>query len=176
MTAVYALIVFWLPGAVIFRMPVADRDKRAALDADERLFWQVMLSVAVSTGVVLALAAADRYSIHRLILADLIIALLAAAASRFRLRLGSRAPWPGIAALGTLMLLLLAGWRFFPPSEYIIGGKDPGAYINEGVQIAQRGTIVVNDPVVASVPSFARDLFFPSYERSDYYSLRFMSN
>jgi len=173
-TAVYALIVFWLPGAVIFRMPVADRDKRAALDADERLFWQVMLSVAVSTGVVLALAAADRYSIHRLILADLIIALLAAAASRFRLRLGSRAPWPGIAALGTLLLLLLAAWRFFPPSEYIIGGKDPGAYINEGIQIAQRGAIVLQDPVVASVPAFARDLFFPSYQRHDYYSLRFM--
>ena len=59
MTAAYALIVFWLPGAVIFPMPVSrNRDKRAALEADERLFWQVMLSVGVSTGVVLALAAA----------------------------------------------------------------------------------------------------------------------
>ena len=90
MTAVYALIVFWLPGAVIFRMPVADRDKRAALEADERLFWQVMLSVVVSTGVVLALAAADRYSFHRLILADLIIALLPAAGTAKRLRAGAR--------------------------------------------------------------------------------------
>src|SRR6185312_4864062 len=96
-TALYSLLVLWLPGAVIFRMPVADRDKRAALEADERLFWQVMLSVAVSTGIVIGLAAAHRYSFSRLIAADLAIALVAAIASRFRLRLGSRSRWPGLA-------------------------------------------------------------------------------
>jgi hypothetical protein len=37
-----------------------------------------------------------------------------------------------------LALVLLGIWRFFPPSEYIIGGKDPGTE-NEGIQIAQRG-------------------------------------
>jgi hypothetical protein len=123
---------------------------------------------------VIALAAAHRYSFARLIAADLVIAGVAAAASRFRLRYGGRAPWPGLPALGAAALVALALVRFFPPAEYIIGGKDPGAYINEGIQIAQRGAIVVNDPVVASVPAFARDLFFPSYQRPDYYSLRFM--
>ena len=47
-------------------------------------------------------------------------------------------------------------------------------YMSEGIQIAQRGAIVVRDPVVSSVPTFARDLFFPSYQRQDYYSIRFM--
>ena len=46
-----------------------------------------------------------------------------------------------------------------------MGGKDPGVYINEGIQIAQRGTFVYEDPVVASVPAFARDLFFPSHQQ-----------
>src|SRR5262245_60738569 len=46
--------------------------------------------------------------------------------------------------------------------------------MNEGIQIAQRGTFAYRDPVVASVPGVARDLFFPSHQRPDYYGLRFM--
>ena len=81
---------------------------------------------------------------------------------------------PGWEALIPIALVLLAIWRFFPSSEYIIGGKDPGVYVNEGVQIAQRGALSAPDPAIASVPNFARDLFFPSEHRTDYYSGRFM--
>ncbi len=174
MTLIKLLIVCWLPGAVIFRLPIADRDRRAGLDAEERLFWAVIISAVVSLSVVLALAVAHRYSFERLLLADLGIAFLAAAAGRFGLRLGANARRPGLAALLPLSLVLLGLWRFFPPSEYIIGGKDPGVYMNEGIQIAQQAALVVRDPVVSSVPPFARDLFFPSYQRADYYSIRFM--
>ncbi|HWK08544.1 MAG TPA: hypothetical protein VNR64_00740 [Vicinamibacterales bacterium] len=73
-----------------------------------------------------------------------------------------------------LGLLLLGLWRFFPPAEYLMGGKDPGVYMNEGIQIAQHGRLVIVDPLVSSVPDFARDLFFPWYHQDDYYSLRFM--
>jgi len=173
-TFIKLLIVCWLPGAAIFRLPIADRDRRASLDADERLFWAVIISAAVSLSVVLGLAAAHRYSFERLLLADAGIAFLAAAAARFRLRLGVKARRAGLGALFSLSLVLLGLWRFFPPSEFIIGGKDPGVYMSEGIQIAQRGALVVRDPVVSSVPPFARDLFFPSYQRTDYYSLRFM--
>jgi hypothetical protein len=67
-------------------------------------------------------------------------------------------------------------WRFFPSSEYIIGGRDPGAYINEGIQIAQRGTLTIHDPVMAAVPTDARDLFFPQNRNPsyDYDANRFM--
>ena len=126
---------------MIFRLPIADRDKRAGLDAEERLFWAVMISVVVSLAVVLGLAAAHRYSFERLLIADLGLALAAAAAGRFRLRLGANARRPGLGALLPLALVVLGLWRFFPPSEYIIGGKDPGVYMNEGIQIAQRGAI-----------------------------------
>ena len=79
-----------------------------------------------------------------------------------------------------LLLVALGLWRFSPPAEYIMGGKDPGVYVNEGIQIAQRGTLVVRDPVVADLPPFARDLFLPRHTdldgslRTDYYSTRFM--
>ena len=71
--------------------------------------------------------------------------------------------------------MLLGVWRFFPPSEYIIGGKDPGVYMNEGIQIAQRGALVVaRSGRRRRCRAFARDLFFPSHQRPDYYSVRFM--
>jgi hypothetical protein len=173
-TLAYLLAIGWLPGAAIFRLPFADRDKRAALDAEERLFWAVALSVAISVAIVLALAAAGRYTLERLIAADIAIAAVAALTGRFNLRLGPAARRAGLSALVPLALVLIGLWRFFPPAEYVIGGKDPGTYISEGVQIAQRATFRYDDPVVASVPPFARDLFLPSHQRDDYYSLRFM--
>jgi hypothetical protein len=168
------LVVAWLPGAVLFRAPIADRDRRAALAAEERAFWAVVLSAALSLTIVLALAAAHRYSFKRLLIVDLVVTGVIAAAGRFRLGLGSHAPRPGVWALIPVALIAMGLWRFFPPAEYIIGGKDPGVYINEGIQIAQRGALVVRDEDVAAVPAFARDLFFPFHQNPTYYSNRFM--
>ena len=168
-------MIAWLPGAIAFRLPWLDRTRRAALAAEERAFWAVLISVAISLTIVLALAAAHRYSFTRLLIADGLISIALAAVARFNLRLGSTAPRPGLAALIPVALLLLGARNFFPPSEYIIGGKDPGVYMNAGLQIAQRGAIVIEDPVVAAVPAASRNLFFPAdTSRSYYLSLRFM--
>ncbi len=177
--AALLLIVGWLPGAVIFRAPVLDRDRRAALDLEERAFWSVILSIAISLSVVLALAALHRYSFSRLIVADLVIAAAGAAIWRGRLRMTEGKP-VSVTLIVPVILVALGVWRFFPPAEYIMGGKDPGVYVNEGIQIAQRGALVIEDPVVAAVPPFARDLFMPRHldlegnPRTDYYSNRFM--
>jgi hypothetical protein len=173
-SAAALLIVAWLPGAAIFRAPWLDRDRRAALDPEERLFWAVVLSLATSLSIVLALAAARQYSFDRLLLGDALVALAVLVVSRGRLRLGPAARRPGVSIFIPLALAALCVWRFFPPSEYIAGGKDPGNYVNEGIQIAQRGSLVIDDPVVAAAPPFARDLFFPSHGRAEYYGIRFM--
>jgi len=169
------IVVAWLPGAVMFRMPVWDRPRRAALAAEERLFWAIVISVGTSLSFVLALAALNRYSFTRLLIADVVLAAACAAVARMDLRLGGDAPRAGAAALIPLTLALAGAWHFLPPSEYIMGGKDPGVYVNAGIQIAQRGTLVYRDPVVASVPPFARELFFPrDVEQPGYVGGRFM--
>ena len=168
------VVIAWLPGAVAFRLPFWRREARERLDAAERIFWAVILSVCVSLAVAVALASIHQYSFRRLLLADILVSAGLAASARFRLRFTSGARRPRLTSLLPIALVLLGAWRFFPPSEYIIGGKDPGTYVSEGIQIAQRGTLVYRDPVVASVPAAFRDLFFPSHERSDYYSVRFM--
>lgn len=175
MSQIFGLIVVgWLPGAVIFRLPWLDRDARAMLPAEERLFWAVVTSLAVSLSLVLLLAAAGQYTFERLLVGNLAFACGAAVLARFRLRLGQAATRPTLACLLPIVLVALGIWRFFPPAEYVIGGKDPGVYIAEGIQIAQRGTFVYADPMVASVPEFARDLFFPSHGRPEYHGVRFM--
>jgi hypothetical protein len=174
MQVIYLAIVAWLPGAVLFRAPIADRSKRAQLDPEERLFWSVIISIAFSVSVAFALAAVGRYTFPRVLIADVVAAAAIGIATRFDLRLGSPRRLPSWTAILPLTLVALGVWRFFPPAEFIIGGRDPGIYINEGVQIAQQGTFVYDDPLVASVPPFARDLFFRSYGRSDYYGLRWV--
>ncbi len=88
--AAAGIVIGWLPGAVVFRAPLLDRERRAALDAVERIFWQVLISVALSLSAVLALAAVGRYSFERLLIVD--AALLDAELPR-------RRPFPAAAGL-----------------------------------------------------------------------------
>jgi len=151
-TQLAALVVIgYLPGAAIFRLPWLDREKRAGLDAEERVFWAVVLSLVISLSVVLGLAGFHRYTFGRLMLADIAAVALSAVIARGRLRLGTPARRVTWTAIVPVVLVALAVSRFFPPSEYIIGGKDPGVYMNEGIQVAQRGALVFRDPVVATV-------------------------
>jgi hypothetical protein len=173
-TAAGLLLVAWLPGALVFRLPIADRPRRAALTAEERLFWAVVLSTAGSSIVVLVLAALGRYSFGRLLAADAAICAAILLGWRRRLRFGDEARRAGWSALIPLALVVLGAVLFFPVAEHVIGGKDPGVYVSEGIQLAQRGSLVVRDQVVASVPLASRDLFFPSHQNPAYYSLRFM--
>jgi hypothetical protein len=168
------LILAYLPGALLYRAPLLNRDKRAGLAAEERAFWAVILSLAFTLIVTLGLALIGQYSILRLLLVD--IALSAGLAVAFRTRLGyertARAPDAG--AIAPVALAAVCLWLYFPSSEYVMGGKDPGVYLNEGIQIAQRGALVPRDQVVATLPAQFRDLFYPSHKLRTYYGLRFM--
>ena len=64
------LLVAWLPGAAALPAAVVGRDRRAALDAEERLFWAVVLSLAMSLSIVIAMAVLHRYSFTRLLISD----------------------------------------------------------------------------------------------------------
>ena len=162
------LVVAYLPGALIFRMPVLGRDRRAALPAEERLFWSVLLTLILSSFLALGLAAAGRYQFDRLLLANLGLSL--------GVRFGPSAPSPTLSSLIPLGLLTAGLWLnfFVPPAEYVMGGKDPGVYINEGIQIGQRGSLVIRDDTVSTLPAPLRGLFFKQSSDPTYYSNRFM--
>ena len=167
-------VIAYLPGAIIFRSPIADRWRRATLAAEERCFWGVFISLSLTSIIALGLAVAEQYSFERLLAANIILSLVFVLLARGRLRLPPEAPRPNLTVLAPLTLIALGAWLYFPSSEYIIGGKDPGVYVNEGIQIAQRGALVTRDPQIASLPPNSRDLFIPRHDDDTHYGLRFM--
>ena len=175
-TALSVLLVAYVPGAVIFRLPIAKREQRAGLPPEERMFWSIILSLVLSSVVVLALAAAGAYRFDRLIVINGVVCLALMVGSRGRLRL-STAPRPGLWALAPALLAAFAFAVFFavPPAEYVVGGRDPGVYINEGIQIAQRGSLVVHDPLIETLPPEFRRLFILERADTSHYGTRFMS-
>lgn len=75
----------------MFRWPSADRSARAALPAEERVFWAIILSLTMSCMLTLAFAVAGVYTFGRLVGTVLGLSLLLAASARGDLRLGPSA-------------------------------------------------------------------------------------
>src|SRR5690606_25620894 len=73
-----------------------------------------------------------------------------------------------------VLVAALCVWLYPPPSEYVMGGKDPGTYLNAGIQIAHDGSLITHDEVIATLPREYLPLFFPPHGYDEYYSLRFM--
>jgi len=173
-TGLSALLLFYLPGALLYRLPFWQRPLRAALASEERMFWAVLVSAVWSSAVVLGLAAFDAYSFSRLVLVDAVLCVALIGVGRRGLSYrgeARRADWHAAIPAGFVVL----GWLLIaPPFEYVMGGKDPGVYMNEGIQIAQRGALVTRDPVVAAVPGALTDLFYRQGPSQDYFGVRFM--
>jgi hypothetical protein len=168
------ILIAYLPGALVFRAPVGGRDRRAALSAEERAFWAVVSSACWSLAVTLALAGAGAFTLSRLLMVNGATALAMLVVWRDRLLYRGTARRPEWTVAIPIGLIALGASLYFPAAEYVIGGKDPGTYVNEGVQIAQRGSLIIDDLVVSSVPPASRDLFFPWHKSPFYYGLRFM--
>jgi hypothetical protein len=175
LTSLVALVIVgYLPGALAYRLPLADRAARAALPAEERAFWHVVISLSWSLVIVMALAAAGVYTFERLLAANVIASAAMALVARGGLRYQGSVARLTATALFPVLLLGVSAWRFFPATEYVIGGKDPGVYVNEGVQIDRTGTLFRRDAIVRTVPADARELFFRNHGNELYYGLRFM--
>jgi dolichyl-phosphate-mannose-protein mannosyltransferase len=176
LTIASLILIAYLPGAIVFRFPVGNRAKRAALPADERMFWAVVISVVITTTTAFLLAAMSAYSLTIVVWCNAVLAGLLAAASLGNLRLGPTARKLDWTVALSVAIVTVGVWMYFavPAAEYVLGGRDPGIYVNEGIQIAQRQSLSITDRVAAGVPASARDLFFPYSEDPTFYSLRFM--
>lgn len=161
-----------MPGLVI--LALLRREDREALGPDEGLFVAVALSVMASAWVGLVLAEAGRFSL--VAAAALLAAGSLAAALVFHARLGLpvRRPRAWADALPAGVVLALALALQARPSEYVVGGRDPGAYVAAMATIARTGGIVVTDPVVLSIPPEDVELFYRNRERPDFSWSRFM--
>jgi hypothetical protein len=119
----------------------------------EAAFSVIAVSVLISGWVALVLAELGVFSLTRVCLLAVLIALATLVLRRHRLK-PPFALAPRVTVWGIVVLLPLgiAAWLFFRPNEYVLGGRDHGVYVNTGAAIARRGGILLTDPVLADVP------------------------
>ena len=156
----------YLPGALLFRLPVADRARRAGLGADERVFWHVMLSVAWSLARRARARRAGAYRFDRLLaLNGVALRSLIVVGGRTRLALSRR------RARGLRWTVVLPDRRSIVARPLAVlsrrrntssAARIPARTSTRASRSRSAARSSSDDPVVAAVPRRARDLFFPT--------------
>jgi hypothetical protein len=136
---------------------------KARLGFLEQIYLVISGSMLVSGWVSLFLAEVGVFSPSRTAIVVCAGAALAILVLRRRLSLrpGPRSR-PEIVVAAALVAFAVV--VYFPPFEHILGGRDPGVYVNAGFQLARDGRLVYDDPVVAGLPRESWPLFFPDKE------------
>ncbi|MBI3932534.1 MAG: glycosyltransferase family 39 protein [Acidobacteria bacterium] len=170
--ALAGLALFLLPG--LTALALLGREERLALAFDEALYLAVATSVAVAAWIALALAELGVFSLARA--GALLAAACAAAAFAGRRRLAWPLPPPGpwTAAVPAAIVLLLAFALQARPTEYLLGGRDPGTYVATMAVVGRTGGIAQTDPLVRSIPSEDMELFYRHPDNVDFSWGRFM--
>ena len=166
------LVLFLLPGLTLLALlPARERD---ATPFDEALFLAVSVSVMAAAWAALVLAELGRFSLVGA--AAILAAVCALALVLGRRRLGAPVPrprsWPEV--LPATAILGLALFLQARPTEYLLGGRDPGTYVAAMAVIARTGGIAYTDPGVLSIPREDVELFFREVGAADYNWGRFM--
>lgn len=155
-------VLLILPG-LVFLATLRD-ETRAILTFDERLFATVAVSVAAAAWAALFLAELGVFSTVRA------AGLLAAASALWFVLRRRHAANPFARAgrwkdaLPAFLVLAASFGLFARPSEYVVGGRDPGSYVAAMGVIGRLGAISHVDPVVRSVPEEDLSLFYASPE------------
>ena len=160
-----AFVLLLLPGLTFLSLlRASDRDR---LGSDERFFLTGAISVSVSSWVALLLAELGMFSTVRAALVEggamAVLFVIARLAGRKPALPFSRPE--GLATLWPALVVALAAFLLQArPSEYIVGGRDPGAYVSAMGVIARTGAITHLDPVVASIPPEDLSLFYANLD------------
>lgn len=165
------LVLFLVPGLVFLAL---SPKSRPALRFDEALFLAVAVSVGAAAWIGLLLAEAGRFS---LVTSAFVLGALAVLALLLgRRRLGW--PLPPVGRLRdtapALLVLALAFALQARPTEYLVGGRDPGTYVATMALVARTGGLAYTDPGVLSVPADDVDLFYRNPDNPDFSWGRFM--
>ncbi len=165
------LVIFLAPGLLLVSALGGKRD--VSLTLGEQLYLSVAGSLVISGWVGLGLAGLGRFTPENVaaLVAGLVALLAFVARNRLSLRPGT---FDGRELAIAGGLLAFAVVIYFPPFEHILGGRDPGIYVNTGFHLAREGNLTFTDPLIASVPQEDWPLFFRvDKEIPDWSHLRF---
>lgn len=170
--ALAGLVLFLVPGLLL--LALLPRRERDALATDEALFLVVAVSVCAAAWTGLVLAELGIFSLTRAGLLLAAAAGLVAVALRGRLH-APLPPFRGWASLVPAALVLAACFPLHArPTEYLVGGRDPGVYVATMALIARTGGIAFTDAGVLSIPPADVELFYRNPGGPDFSWGRFM--
>jgi len=143
------------------------RERGYNLSFSESLFLWSATSVTVSGIIAMLLAYFGVFSLINLSLA--IVTLIAITWWIRRPQL--TVPNPKLTLNSTFLLLtiLLAVHLFFMPFEWILGGGDPGTYMNTGFHIARKGSVFVIDDLLGTVDGEVERYLYSNAQYLGYY-------
>lgn len=170
--ALAGFVLFLVPGLLF--LALLRRQDRAALALDEALFLVVASSLAASSWLALLLAELGRFSL--LTAAAVLGAVSLAAVFLGRGRLAWPFPRPASwkELVPGLVLLALTFGLDARPTEYLVGGRDPGTYVSAMALIGRTGGLVYTDPAVLAIPREDVELFYRNPGAPDFTWGRFM--
>lgn len=142
--------------------------KRLANDPVEFGFAGLSLGLLLIGWLALVLAEFGAFSLGALGAAWAIATGALAAAWLWRRKRGAPAPGPApkwnrweIAAL--VAWAIGASILYFRPHEFILGGADAGVYVSLGANIANTGSILIHDPLLAELDPQLRPALLPRH-------------
>ena len=168
--AVIALpLIFLLPGYILLYSLI--KDKSYNLNFFEFIFIQILSSVLISGLLSLILAQLGYFSIINLIILLILFCVVLSWRSSVKFNL-DLIPFPEYSyhSLILICILLIAIGLFMHPYPWILGGRDPGVYVNTGINIAKTGSIIIHDPLMASMNKSMQHEFYQVEQFPGFYT------
>ncbi|MHC1569540.1 MAG: glycosyltransferase family 39 protein [Candidatus Syntropharchaeales archaeon] len=154
------LLLFCLlaPGFFILHSNRLKGEHNGFLSFEERIFYSIIISVAISSCVLIALLSLGCVSTLNLFIVDILVVTLI-------IVLGKGVSFPSIKfdknILIPIIFLLVICFAFYShPSQELSARHDIGVYLNTGIEIGKTGSITVHDAFMASVPDEALPVLF----------------
>jgi hypothetical protein len=156
-------LLFFIPGFLIYSL-FSQKIKCVeswVSEFGEVIFIQVLISILISGCIGLLLALLGIFSLFYV---DLIILcgclIIVGITKPSGIRFQYPKPRLDKTTYVLIAILFLALAVFCHPFPWILGGRDPGVYVNTGVNIANTGAIIIHDPFLASLDNNTQKLFY----------------
>lgn len=151
-------LIFFVPGYITYNTLVKEK---LNLGFFEVVYPQILASILISGWIGLILAELGYFSLLNLLFLLIILSVFLLWKKKIKFTIKSY-PKPKLnrEPLLLIVILLIAIGLFFHPYEWIKGGRDPGVYVNTGVNIAKTGSIIIHDPIMEGMDDSTKKIFY----------------
>jgi len=152
LTIIVIPVIFVIPGWLTWYAFCGNRNSSARLNIIELMFLKILISIIIVSVFSLLLAVVGWFSLNLLVVFTALYNIILIICFRKSIfRFGFSGAVFDVTVLLLLIILIVAGTLYLRPFEYILGGWDPGVYVNTGINIAKTGAIRIYDPLLDSM-------------------------